>query len=48
VADQTPLNFAESQPGLRASFPPATADRLARVKAQYDRDRIILANHDVD
>jgi hypothetical protein len=48
VADQTPLNFAESQPGLRASFPPATADRLARVKAQYDRDGIILANHDVD
>jgi hypothetical protein len=48
TADRTLLNFAENQPGLRASFPAETADRLARVKATYDPDGVILGNHAVD
>jgi hypothetical protein len=48
AADRTLLNFAETQPGLRASFDPATADRLAQIKAQYDPDGVILGNHAVD
>jgi FAD/FMN-containing dehydrogenase len=48
TSKRTLLNFAEDQPGTRDSFPPAAADRLARVKAAYDPDGIILANHAID
>jgi hypothetical protein len=42
------LNFAETQPGTRDSFPDATADRLARIKADYDPEGLIVGNHAVD
>lgn len=44
----TVLNFAEQQPGTRASFPPSTAGRLNAVKKAYDPDGIVVANHTVD
>ncbi len=40
-----PLTFAERQDGLRASFPPDVADRLARIGAGYDPDGLFVANH---
>jgi hypothetical protein len=48
AADTTFLNFAEQQPGTRASFSPSTAGRLNAVKAAYDPDGILVANHAVD
>jgi hypothetical protein len=48
TAPKTQLNFAETQPGTRDSFPDATADRLARIKADYDPDGLIVGNHAVD
>jgi hypothetical protein len=44
----TALTFAERQPGLRASFAPAAADRLAAVVAATDPDGRFTANHVVD
>jgi FAD/FMN-containing dehydrogenase len=43
-----PLTFAERQPGSRASFDGATADRLAAVKATYDPEGLLVGNHAVD
>ena len=40
-----PLTFAERQDGLRASFPPDVADRLARIGTGYDPDGLFVANH---
>jgi FAD binding domain len=48
ASDRTFLNFAEQQPGTRASFSPSTAGRLNAVKAAYDPDGILVANHAVD
>ena len=48
ASDTTFLNFAEQQPGTRASFSPSTAGRLNAVKAAYDPDGILVANHAVD
>jgi FAD binding domain len=48
ASDTTFLNFAEQQPGMRASFSPSTAGRLNAVKATYDPDGILVANHAVD
>jgi FAD/FMN-containing dehydrogenase len=45
TADRTLLAFAEQRDELRSCFPPAVADRLERVKADYDPDGLILANH---
>ena len=39
------LTFDEADGGLRGSFPPEVADRLARVQAAYDPDGRLLANH---
>ncbi len=44
----TLLSFAESQRGTRGSFPPATADRLAAVKARFDPDGMLIGNHAID
>jgi hypothetical protein len=44
----TLLGFAERQGGLRASFPPDAYDRLVTLKARYDPDGLILANHVID
>jgi hypothetical protein len=48
ASPKSQLNFAETQPGTRDSFPDATADRLARIKADYDPDGLIVGNHAVD
>jgi hypothetical protein len=48
ASDTTVLNFAEQQPGTRASFPASTAGRLNAVKQAYDPDGILVANHAVD
>jgi hypothetical protein len=48
ASPKSQLNFAETQPGTRGSFPDATADRLARIKADYDPDGLIVGNHAVD
>jgi hypothetical protein len=45
---RTFLNFAEQQPGMRASFSASTVDRLNAVKDTHDRDGILVANHAVD
>jgi len=37
--------FAEQHEDLRSCYPPAVADRLEQVKATYDPDGLILANH---
>jgi FAD/FMN-containing dehydrogenase len=37
--------FAEHKQELRSCYPAPVADRLERVKADYDPDRLILANH---
>ena len=42
---RTLLTFDEQDPGLRSSFPPGVADRLARIGAAYDPDARLLANH---
>ncbi|HET6832121.1 MAG TPA: FAD-binding protein [Solirubrobacterales bacterium] len=39
------LAFSDQREDLRSCFPPDVADRLERVKADYDPDRLILANH---
>jgi FAD/FMN-containing dehydrogenase len=44
-ADRTLLSFAEGQPGMRRSFPPAVADRLVALKRRYDPENRIVANH---
>ena len=48
ASPKSQLNFAEAQPGTRDSFPDATADRLARIKADYDPEGLIVGNHAVD
>jgi hypothetical protein len=48
TTERTLLGFAERQPGLRASFAPAVADRLAAITAAYDPRGRLLANHTVD
>jgi hypothetical protein len=48
TAPTTQLNFAETQPGLRASFPAGVADRLERIKADLDPDGLIVSNHATD
>lgn len=45
LADHALPAFAEQRPDLRSCFPAATADRLERVKATYDPDGLLLANH---
>ncbi len=42
---RTLLTFDEQDPGLRSSFPPDVADRLARIGAAYDPDARLLGNH---
>ena len=39
---RTLLTFDEQDPGLRSSFPPDVADRLARIGAAYDPDARLL------
>jgi FAD/FMN-containing dehydrogenase len=39
------LGFSEHRDDLRSCYPPSVADRLERVKAEYDPDGLILANH---
>jgi len=48
ASPKSQLNFAETQQGTRDSFPDATADRLARIKADYDPEGLIVGNHAVD
>jgi FAD binding domain len=48
ASDEALLNFGEAHPGTRAAYPDAIADRLARIKAEYDPDGVILGNHPVD
>jgi FAD/FMN-containing dehydrogenase len=45
AADHYLLAFAEQREDLRSSFTPEVADRLERIKADYDPDGLILANH---
>ena len=48
TAGTTLLSFAEQQSGTRGSFPTATADRLAAIKARFDPDGLLIGNHAVD
>jgi FAD/FMN-containing dehydrogenase len=47
-ADRTLLGFAERQRGTRGSFAADVFDRLAAIKASYDPDGRIVANHAID
>jgi hypothetical protein len=42
------LNFSERPGAARATFPAETYARLARVRAEYDPDGLIRANHPID
>jgi FAD binding domain len=44
AADHPLLAFAEQHEDLRRCFPEGVADRLERIKADYDSDGLILAN----
>jgi FAD binding domain len=44
----TLLTFDEQGAGLRGSFTPEVADRLASVTAEYDPDGLFVGNHVVD
>ncbi|MFN8149882.1 MAG: FAD-binding oxidoreductase [Solirubrobacterales bacterium] len=48
TAERGLLGFQEQEPGWRASFPAATADRLAELRDAYDPARLIVSNHDGD
>jgi FAD/FMN-containing dehydrogenase len=41
------LNFTEQQADVATMFPAATLERLRRVKAHYDPDGVIRANHEI-
>jgi UDP-N-acetylenolpyruvoylglucosamine reductase len=41
------LNFTEQPADVATMFPGATLERLRRVKAQYDPDGVIRANHEI-
>jgi len=45
TTDHCLLAFAEQRDDLRSCLPAAVADRLEQVKADYDPDGLILANH---
>lgn len=45
TADHCLPAFAEQRGDLRSCYPPEVADRLERVKADYDPDGLILASH---
>jgi Berberine and berberine like len=41
------LNFTEVKTDLATMFPPETLARLREVKAAYDPENLILANHEI-
>jgi FAD/FMN-containing dehydrogenase len=45
--DRNYLNFTETRVDAATAFDEATLARLATVRATYDPDRVILANHDL-
>jgi hypothetical protein len=48
VEPLTPPTLAESDTSLHSSFADADVQRLAKVKADFDPDGVILSNHPVD
>jgi FAD/FMN-containing dehydrogenase len=45
AADHCLLAFAEQRQDLRSCYPASVADRLERIKSEFDPDDLILANH---